>query len=122
MTGSSSTAWPLFAWFWFIGVMEQLHPGAATGAAFGCVFFMFFPDPQGKMVLTRKIGLLIFSWGAGYAIGKDVSGFNMAWAIGISTVAATLAGAANLMIGNNGPLPEWLKSTIDAILRNQERR
>lgn len=105
----------LLVWLWVL--LQALQPAAAMGAAFGCVFFMAFPDPKSPLVFLRKLGLLAFSWGLGYAVGKDVGSFGMAWAVVVSALAATLMGALNLMVRNDGPLPDWFKSLLNALIR-----
>lgn len=114
----------MIAGFYACSVIEQLHPGAAMGASFGCFCFLAFADPTvGTFLekLIRKFLLLIFSWGAGYALGAAIStspnwaGWAMITAVAGSALGATWAGAVNLMIRNDGPLPHWLSSIIDRI-------
>lgn len=105
-------------------VLEQLHPGAAMGASFGCFFFLVYPDPtSGNWFekFLRKFALLIFSWGAGYSVGSGLStsenyqGWAMLSGIAGSCLAAAIGGALNLMVRNNGPLPQWLGDIVDRI-------
>lgn len=105
-------------------IIEQLHPGAAMGASFGCFFFLAFADPtKGTWLekMVRKTMLLVFSWGVGYAFGagvaaspewKDVAMFA---AVAGSALGATIFGALNLMVRNDGPLPRWLSAIVDRI-------
>lgn len=114
----------LIAGIYACSVLEQLHPGAAMGASFGCFCFLGFADPTvGTWFekLIRKVSLLIFSWGTGYAIGSaigtsaDWAGYAMISAVGGSALGATFFGALNLMIRNDGPLPRWLSSIVDRL-------
>lgn len=114
------------ACFYALSVLEQLHPAAAMGTSFGCFCFLAFADPTvGKWYekFLRKFALLIFSWGAGYAAGAGIGGsadpevskYAMIAAVGVSALSATIFGALNLMIRNDGPLPKWLGSIVDRI-------
>lgn len=113
-------------WLCIFALAEQLHPASAMGTSFGCFCFLAFADPTvGKWYekLLRKIALLIFSWGAGYAAGSaiaastdpDVAKYAMIVAVVAAAVSATLLGAVNLMIRNDGPLPKWLGAIVDRI-------
>ena len=58
MTEPNAAAWSI-SWFGLLvlAVLEQLHPGAASGASFGCFFLLAFPDPLKKSwfeVVLRK--------------------------------------------------------------------
>lgn len=111
------TAFALFVW----AMIAQLHPGAAMGASFGCVFFIFLPDATvGGMYFkfARKLGLAIVSWGFGYATGIAVGGtIAMLAALFGGALAAAVLGALNLMVLNDGDLPHWLTSIVRAVLR-----
>ena len=111
------TAFALFVW----AMIGQLHPGAAMGASFGCVFFIFLPDPTvGGMYFkfARKLGLAIVSWGFGYATGIAVGGtIAMLAALFGGALAAAVLGALNLMVLNDGDLPHWLTTIVRAVLR-----
>lgn len=120
---AASSIWAIaFLYLW--AVIEQLHPGAASGASFGCFFFLAFADPtKGSAIerLTRKVGLLVFSWGLGYSAGVGIApsqawgSYAMAFATGTSAVAAAIFGSLNLTIRNDGPLPRWLAAILDRI-------
>lgn len=112
-------------------ILEQLHPGSATGASFGCMFFLVCPDPAKRSWLEkflRKTVLIMFSWGIGYGIGygvsetPDIKQWAMAYAAGSAALAAVFFGAMNLMIGNNGPLPQWLNDIVDRIPALRKRK
>lgn len=120
--GASSILAIILLYVW--SLIEQLHPGAASGASFGCFFFLAFADPtKGSTVerLFRKVALLMFSWGLGYAVGSGLAAspnwgsFAMAAAVGISALSAAIFGALNLTIRNDGPLPRWLGGILDRI-------
>lgn len=120
---AAGSVW-LVVGLWVFSVVEQLHPGAASGASFGCFFFLAFPDPQKGTALEqtlRKICLLIASWGAGYATGSALgqstnwSALAMPMAILISALAAAIIGALNLTVRNDGPLPQWLSNILNRI-------
>lgn len=105
-------------------VIEQLHAGSAMGTSFGCFALLAFPDPAGRPWLEkflRKITLIVFSWGLGYAVGwgvsetPDIKQWSMLCAVGSSAMAAGVFGALNLMVANNGPLPQWLSDIVDRI-------
>lgn len=110
----------------YLGALAaQLHPGAAMGASFGCVFFMFLPDPTvggWGFKLFRKSCLTLVSWGFGYAAGIAVGGTGaMFAAVFGGSLAAAVLGALNLMVLNNGDLPAWLSSLIRTVLRLKTR-
>lgn len=113
------------AFLYVLALAAQLHPGAAMGASFGCVFFMFLPDPTvgGRTFkFFRKTSLTVVSWGFGYAVGIAVGGTGaMVAAVLGSSLAAAILGALNLMVLNNGDLPNWLSSLIRTVLRLKTR-
>lgn len=103
-------------------LVEQLHPGAASGASFGCFFLLAFPDPVKDRwfeLALRKIGLLIFSWGMGYGVGVGHAAGGGHYAIAVagfvSALSSTVFGAINLMVRNDGPIPRWLQAIVDRI-------
>jgi hypothetical protein len=118
---ASRTGWLTICAAYVWAVIEQLHPGSAMGASFGCVFFVLLPDPVVASFfskLLRKMGLTVVSWGFGYAVGIAFSnGSSMLAAIIGAAVASGVLGALNLMVKNDGDLPQWLSSLINAILR-----
>jgi hypothetical protein len=118
---ASSTGWLTVSAVYVWAVLEQLHPGSAMGASFGCVFFILLPDPVVSswfLKLIRKIGLTIVSWGFGYAVGIAFSSnSSMLVAVIGAAVASGVLGAINLMVKNDGDLPQWMSSLINAILR-----
>lgn len=118
---TEQTGW-FVAFALFVGAtLGELHPGSAMGASFGCVFFVFLPDAtKGGMVFkfVRKVALAVVSWGFGYATGIAVGGaLSMLAALVGGALAAAVLGALNLMVLNDGDLPQWLTSIIRAVLR-----
>ena len=118
---TTSTGWLTVALACVWAVLEQLHPGSAMGASFGCVFFILLPDPvvsNWVVSLLRKFGLTLVSWGFGYAMGIAFSSnSSMLAAVIGAALASGVLGALNLMVKNNGDLPQWMSSAINAILR-----
>lgn len=58
------------------------------------------------------------SWGFGYAVGIAFSnGSSMLASLLGAAVASGVLGSVNLMVKNNGDLPQWMSSLINAILR-----
>lgn len=97
-----------------------IHPWAATGAAFGCCFFLAHP---GATSSWQRVKLGTFSWGVGYAGGVFWYGSNgPPWDERAMLVAAVLAALASVtftafyyVIDRSGPLPAWLESILDRI-------
>lgn len=122
MSDPNAVAWPAIVGLYIWSVFEQLHPGAASGASFGCFFLLAMSDPDRPSwleLISRKIGLLVFSWGLGYGMGDGHAAgggnYAIALACGTSALAATIFGALNLMVRNDGPLPRWLSAIVDRI-------
>lgn len=120
MNEPSISAMTTYLGWVIVSVLQGLHPGAACGAAFGCFFFLAFPDPDKRPVM-RKLALLAFSWGVGYSLGTAAAGsatwssFAMFVAVSSSALAATVFGVFNLMVKNDGPLPKWLGVILDRV-------
>ena len=123
MVEPNSAAWTLTGLALVIlAVLEQLHPGAASGASFGCFFLLALPDPLRNSwweIVLRKMLMLVFSWGWGYAMGSGHAAegghYAMATACGHAALAAAVFGSLNLMFRNDGPLPPWLSAMLDRI-------
>lgn len=123
MVEPNSAAWTIYGLsVAFISIMLALHPGAASGASFGCFFLLALPDPLNARrleIVLRKMAMLIFSWGWGYSMGSghaaDGGNYAMAMSIGHSAMAAGIFGSLNLMFRNDGPLPPWLAAIVDRI-------
>lgn len=106
------------------GIVQQAHPFAAMGASFGCVFVLLMRDPLVKSLIERafrKLLLIVLSWGAGYAYGLALSestewkAYTMFGALVLAALGSGVLGAFNLMVRNDGPLPEWLVGILDRI-------
>lgn len=122
MSDPNAVAWPAIVGLYIWSVFEQLHSGAASGASFGCFFLLAMADPvrgSWSELIFRKVGLLVFSWGLGYGLGAghaaEGGSYALAIACGVSALAATVFGALNLMVRNDGPLPRWLSAIVDRI-------
>lgn len=100
-------------------VIAATHPWAATGAAFGCCFFLASPaSTSGR----QRWLLSAFSLGIGYAAGvffygegPPYSNKAMLVSAAIAALAAVLFTAWAAIITNNGPLPPWLASIIELL-------
>lgn len=120
MNEPSISAMTTYLGWVLISTLQGLHPGAACGAAFGCFFFLSFPDPDKRPVM-RKTALLAFSWGWGYSVGDAVaksehwSNWSMVSAVTAAAMAATIFGVINLMVANNGPVPLWLEWIVNRV-------
>lgn len=105
-------------------IIQQTHPLAAMGASFGCVFVLLMRDPIVSSLLeraARKLLLIVLSWGVGYAYGlalsdsPDWKSYTMLGALALAALGSGVLGAFNLMVRNDGPLPEWLVGILDRI-------
>ena len=106
---------------WLLGAMYAMfastHPWAATGAAFGCCFFLAYP---GATTARQRWLLGLFSLGIGYACGVFFYGEGPPYSPKAMLVAATIAALAAVLftawsaiIASNGTLPPWLVSIIE---------
>lgn len=103
----------------FLAIGAAIHPWAATGAAFGCCFFLAAP---GATSGWQRIKLLLFSMGFGYSCGTFLYGGGPPWsekAMVVSAVASALGAvimtAFYFIIDKSGPLPSWLENILDRI-------
>lgn len=127
MVRDSSAGWLAVMLMYIGAVIEQLHPMSAIGASFGCMFFILLPDPVVEkwtgfigwtLKLFRKIVLTVLSWGIGYSVGiLFFNNASMLMAILGGALGSTILGVLNLMVKNDGDLPPWLTSGMNAILR-----
>lgn len=99
--------------------LAPVHPWAATGAAFGCCFFLAAPATT---VGAKRWLLALFSLGIGYAAGvffygegPPYSNKAMLVAAALAALAAVLFTAWHAIIANNGPLPPWLSAIIELL-------
>lgn len=106
---------------WWCVILLAIHPWAATGAAFGCCFFLAAP-----MVTSgwRRLKLSLFSFGLGYAagvfwygkvIGQPWNEKAMLVSATVSALAAVAFTAFYFVIDKSGPLPDWLKDILDRV-------
>jgi hypothetical protein len=93
------------------------NPWAATGAAFGCCFFLAYP---GATTGKQRWLLGFFSFGIGYACGVFYYGEGppysqkaMLVSASIAALAAVLFTAWAAVISTNGNLPPWIASLIE---------
>lgn len=100
-----------------VALAAAVHPWAATGAAFGCCFFLAYP---GATTSRQRWLLGAFSLGIGYACGVFFYGEGPPYSSKAMLVAATIAALAAVLftawsaiITSNGNLPPWLASLID---------
>lgn len=109
------------ALIWWCVVLLAIHPWAATGAAFGCCFFLAAPMATSGW---QRLKLGLFSFGMGYAAGvffyPHVPGESwnekaMLVSAGVSALAAVAFTAFYFIIDKSGPLPDWLKDILDRI-------
>lgn len=108
---------------WVFGALATMwastHPWAATGAAFGCCFFLAYP---GVTTRRQRLFLGLFSLGIGYGCGvffygegPPYSNKAMLPAAALAALAAVLFTAWRVMINKNGTLPPWLVSLIELL-------
>lgn len=102
-----------------LGAFSYLHPWAATGAVFGCFFFMTMQPEISKL---KKLMLTIVSWGAGYASGVWMYGEGPPWSqkamiVGFigSALAVVLMTSLHAFIQNGGNIPTWLQTILDKL-------
>ena len=96
-----------------------INPWAAIGAFGGCCFLMAMPSATNGIM--QRLMLCFFSWIMGYGAGavfypgppwSQEAMLVSAAAAALSSVAFTSVYAA---MSDNGDLPRWLLSTIEAI-------
>lgn len=102
-----------------LGLLTGLQPHAATGAAFGCFFFL--ASPASTTYLQRGM-LVVFSFGIGYAAGVFVYGGGppydekaMLVSGSVSALAAVVWTGLSRMAAGDGPLPQWVKDILGFI-------
>lgn len=118
------------AWQWIasIGlvVLLAMNPFAASGAAFGCCFYLAFPSASRGL---QRILYGVFSWGIGYAAGVFVYGEGPPYNQKSMLVAAVVAAIAVLVfvawgsiIRKNGSFPPWVQSLLDLVFPYRSKR
>lgn len=100
-------------------ILFSINPWAATGAAFGCFFFV--PSPK-STTGWQRFKLTVFSFGIGLGAGVFWYGGGPPWqekamlpAAALSALAAVIFTAFYHVVDRNGPLPEWLQGILDRI-------
>lgn len=100
-------------------ILFSINPWAATGAAFGCCFFVGSPR---STTGWQRVKLTLFSFGIGYGAGVFWYGGGppylekaMLPAGALSALAAVIFTAFYHVIDKSGPLPAWLESILDRI-------
>lgn len=100
-------------------VMVALHPWAAAGASFGCVFYLMMPA---VMEGWRKAGYTVASWGMGYAGGVFFYGGGppfLEQAMLVSALCACLVVVILTAVygagEKGGPLPPLVSDILDRI-------
>lgn len=100
-------------------LLAALHPWAAAGASFGCVFYLMAPA---VMEGWRKAGYTVASWGLGYAAGIMAYGGGPPYEEGAMLVSgvssAVIVMILTAFVGageKGGPLPPLLADILDRI-------
>jgi hypothetical protein len=100
-------------------ILAAVNPWAATGAAFGCCFFLAAPMATNGW---QRFKLMMFSWGIGYGSGVFFYGGGPPWnekammvSAALSALGAVIFTAFYYVIDKNGPLPSWLENILDRI-------
>lgn len=106
---------------WWCVILLAVHPWAATGAAFGCCFYLAVP---GVTTGWQRLKLSLFSFGAGYGagvffyprvLGEPWNEKAMIVSVAVSALAAVAFTAFYYIIDKSGPLPDWLKDILDRV-------
>lgn len=107
-------------------VLTAINPHAATGAAFGCCFFLAYPSASrgGQRLLYAA-----FSWGLGYAAGVFFYGdgppYNqraMLVSAAFSALAVLIFIAWGSIIRRQGNLPPWVQTILDIVFPFRAKR
>lgn len=107
-------------------VLTAINPHAATGAAFGCCFFLAYPSASrgGQRLLYAA-----FSWGLGYAAGVFFYGDGPPYSQRAMLVSAAVSALAVLIfiawgsiIRRQGNLPPWVQTILDIVFPFRAKR
>lgn len=107
-------------------VLTAINPHAATGAAFGCCFFLAYPSASrgGQRLLYAA-----FSWGLGYAAGVFFYGEGPPYSQRAMLVSAAVSALAVLIfiawgsiIRRQGNLPPWVQTILDIVFPFRAKR
>lgn len=100
-------------------ILAAVNPWAATGAAFGCCFFLAAPMATNGW---QRFKLMLFSLGIGYGGGVFFYGGGPPWnekammvSAALSALGAVIFTALYYVVDRNGPLPQWLENILDRI-------
>lgn len=104
----------------FASILAVTHPWAASGAAFGCCFFLAYPPAA--ITARQRWLLVVFSFGIGYAAGVFFYGEGPPWSNkamlvsgGVSATGVSLFTAWRWMVDNRENLPPWMVSLLELI-------
>lgn len=92
-----------------ISLFAAMHPQAAVGAAFGCMFFLAVSNATG---LVQKAVLTLVSWGAGYSVGLWIEGSLAMLAAFMSACFAVVVLTSLASAFEQERLPLWLVKLI----------
>ena len=117
-------------WQWIAAavllLLAALNPHAASGAAFGCCFFLAFPSASRGL---QRLLYGVFSWGIGYASGVFFYGEGPPYNQKSMLIAATMAAVAVLIfvawgsiIRQHGKLPPWAEAILDIVFPFRAKR
>ena len=102
-----------------LAVLVLLNPYAATGAAFGCCFFMAFPSASRGW---QRVLYGVFSWGIGYGAGVFFFGEGPPYSPKAMLVSASFSALGALIfiawgriIGKGGKFPQWVETLLDIV-------
>lgn len=101
------------------GTLAALHPWAAAGASFGCVFYLMTPA---VLEPWRKAGYTVASWGIGYAGGIFAYGGGPPYLEQAMLVSALTSCLVVMLLtitlgagDKGGPLPPLVSDILDRI-------
>lgn len=106
--------------------LTAMNPFAASGAAFGCCFYLAFPSASRGL---QRLLYCVFSWGIGYAAGVFFYGDGPPYSQKGMLVSAVVAAVAVLVfiawgsvIRRDGDLPPWLQQILDLVFPFRSKR
>jgi len=109
----------------FAGLVA-MNPYAASGAAFGCFFYLAYPSSSKGL---RRALLAVFSWGMGYATGiykypdgPPYSPQSMIWAAAVSALVVFIFLAFALVVQKKDQFPPWAETILDIIFPLRAKR
>lgn len=97
-------------------LLNAVQPEAAAGAVFGAMFFWSLSP---EIPIRTRLWLAIASIGIGYGTGLPATRSDSGWAWIYAGAGAALAhvviASARSMVLKDGPMPQWLRSILDAL-------